>query len=207
MLVAGLTGNYGMGKSTVLKIFERLGAVTIGADVIVRELLDDASVRERIREVLGKTVFSSDGSLDRGKVASLIFRDRKKKEAVEAILHPLVFERIEALLEDLRRSEGEEKIVIIEIPLLFEKGYGGRFHRTITVYADEETALRRLQETGISRDDARVRMDVQMPIREKIGMADFGVNNNGTLEETEKQVRAIYDRFFDEVRDGYHKGS
>jgi dephospho-CoA kinase len=204
MLVAGLTGNYGMGKSTVLKIFERLGAVAIGADVIVHELLDDGSVRARIREVLGEAVFSGDGSLDRGKVASIIFRDREKKEALEAILHPLVFERVEALLKEL---EGKEKIVIIEIPLLFEKGYGGRFQRTITVYADEETAVRRLQETGVSRDDVRVRMEAQMPIHEKIRKSDFTVNNNGTPEETEKQVRAIYDRLFDEVRDGYHKGS
>lgn len=205
MLTVGLTGNYGMGKSTVLGMFGRLGAVTVRADGLVDKLLGDASVLERMRGVLGETVFSGDGSLDRAKVASVIFKDKEKRDAVEGILHPLVFERIEALLAELERSGSRGKAVIIEIPLLFEKRYTGRFHRTITVYTDEVTALKRLQEKGVDRDAARVRMDVQMPIEEKIQMADFSIDNSGTQEETEKQVRVVYNRLMDEAKDGSYK--
>lgn len=207
MLTVGLTGNYGMGKSTVLEMFRKLGAITVGVDGIVNKLLNDASVLERMRKVLGGSVFSADGSLDRAKVASIIFKDKGRKDDVEEILHPLVFERIEDLLDELDSSETEEKIVIIEIPLLFEKGYASRFQRTITVYTDEETALQRLGERGINRDDAKIRMDVQMPIQEKIRQADFTIDNNGTQEETEKQVRALYNRLIDEARDVHYKGA
>ena len=205
MLVIGLTGNYGMGKSTVLEMFRRLGAVTVSADGIVSRLLSDAPVLERIRGVLGGSVFSEDGSIDRAKVSAVIFSDREKRDAVEAVLHPLVIEKIEVMVERLGRNETEGKVVIVEIPLLFEKGYSGRFHRTITVYADEETAFRRLSGMGVSREDARARLNAQMPVHEKIRMAAFTINNNGTPEETEKQVKAVYARLMDEVRDGYHK--
>ena len=205
MLTVGLTGNFGMGKSTVLEMFRKLGAITVGADGIVDKLLNDASVLERMRKALGGSVFSADGSLDRAKVASIIFKDKGKKDDVEEILHPLVFEKIEKLLEELDRSETEGKIVIIEIPLLFEKGYAGRFHRTITVYTDEETALQRLEEKGITMDMAMIRLAAQMPIEEKIRKADFTIDNNGTQEETEKQVRALYNRLIDEARDVHYK--
>jgi len=101
VLTVALTGNYGMGKSTVLGMFRKLGAFTVGADELVDRLLGDAGVLERLRGVLGETVFSGDGSLDRARVASIIFRDKGKREAVEGILHPLVFERIDEVLVEL----------------------------------------------------------------------------------------------------------
>ncbi len=194
MLTVGLTGNYGMGKSTVLEMFRKLGAGTVSTDRIVDELLRDASVLGRMREALGESVFFSDGRLDRAQVASLIFHDKGMRDDVERILHPLVLERIKKVVEELGRSDMKEKVVIVEIPLLFEKGYAGRFRRTITVYADEEKALERLGEKGIGRDDARMRMDVQMPIQEKMRQSDFTINNNGSEKETEKQVREVYER-------------
>jgi dephospho-CoA kinase len=192
VLIVGLTGNYGMGKSTVLGMFGRLGAVTAGADRMVDALLGDPSVLDRMRNLLGEGVFSADGSLDRAKTAAIIFEDREKRNDVEDILHPLVFQKIDELLDQLQRDEAEGKVVIIEIPLLFEKDYGRRFHRTITVYADQETALARLEKHGIDRDKALVRIAAQMPIHEKIRMADFTVNNSDTEEKTEIQVREIY---------------
>ncbi len=199
MLLVGLTGNYGMGKSTVLGTFGKLGAITVGADGIVDELLSDAAVLDKMRKALGASVFSEDGSLDRAKVASVIFKDKGRRDVVEEILHPLVFERIEELLDDFDRNETKGKIVIIEIPLLFEKGYAGRFRRTITVYANEETALERLGQRGISREDARARMDAQMPIHEKMRMADFTIDNSGAREETEEQVKALYEKLLGEL--------
>jgi len=205
VLIVGLTGNYGMGKSTVLGMFKKLGAVTLGADEIVDELLNDRSVLASIRTSLGDGVFSKDGSLDRERVAVLIFSDKAKRDTLEEILHPLVFQRIEAFLEKLGKEEAEDGVVIVEIPLLFEKSYAGRFQRNITVHTDENTALKRLEEKGIAGDMAMTRLAAQMPIEEKIRKADFTINNNGAQEETEKQVRALYNRLIDEARDVHYK--
>ncbi len=197
-MIAGLTGNYGMGKSTVLRIFRDLGAVTIGADEIVDKLLMQAPVLEQIRKLLGCGVFSPDGTLDRTRVADEIFGDRDKRAALEGLLHPLVLEEMQKLFDELAGQDAE-KIVVIEIPLLFEKAYSGRFHRTVTVYTDEATALKRLEAKGIGKESARMRLGVQMPIEEKMRKSDFIINNNGTLEETERQVRAVFDQL---VREG-----
>ncbi len=205
MLIVGLTGNYGMGKSTVLGMFKKLGAVTLGADEIVDELLYDRSVLAGIRSSFGDGVFSKDGSLDRERVASLIFNDKGKRDTLEEILHPLVFQRIEAFLEKLEKEDAQDRVVIVEIPLLFEKSYAGRFQRRITVHTDENTALKRLEEKGIAGDMAMTRLAAQMPIEEKIRKADFTIDNNGTLEETRAQVRALYNRLIDEARDVHYK--
>jgi dephospho-CoA kinase len=203
VLTVGLTGNYGMGKSTVLGMFRKLGAFTVGADELVDRLLGDAGVLERLRGVLGETVFSGDGSLDRARVASIIFRDKGKREAVEGILHPLVFERIDEVL--VERGKNGNGVVIIEVPLLFETGSAGRFQRTVTVYADEETALRRLEKKGIGRADAQLRMNAQMAVTEKRERSDFSIDNSGTSEETEQQVSVVYRKLMEEAGNGDDK--
>lgn len=200
MLIIGLTGNYGMGKSTVLEMFREFGAVTLEADEVVDALLNDKSVLEKIRMTLGDSVFLSEGSLDRLKVALIIFRDKRKMDAIEEILHPLVFKRIEDFIERVKRDIG--MVVVVEIPLMFEREYFKRFHKTITVCADQEITLRRLEKSGITRDDALIRLSAQMPIEEKMLLSDFVINNNGTLNETREQVREIYDRLMQDRGEG-----
>lgn len=182
-----------MGKSTVLRLFEELGAMTIDADEIVDGLLEERPVLDRVRRTLGEEVFRSDGSLDRARVAAIIFADKEIRETIEGILHPLVMEKIKDLLDGIGAHNGDS-VVVVEVPLIFEKGYADRFHKNITVYADEETALSRLEKAGIGRHDAMIRLKAQMPIEEKIRMSDFTVDNNGTWEETKRQVREIYGR-------------
>lgn len=189
-----------MGKSTVLGMFRDLGAVTLETDEIVDMLLKDKSVLRKIRKTFGNGVFSRDGDLDRVKIASIIFKDRGKRDTIEEILHPPVFERIKDFLSRMKKEGNQDKIVIIEIPLMFEKGYTERFHKNITVHADEETTLRRLEGSGITRENAMMRLNAQMPIKEKIKMADFVVDNSGTLEDTKAQVREIYNRLLKDLR-------
>lgn len=191
MLVAGLTGNYGMGKSSVLRVFRELGAITLDADEIVNDLLNDKSVLERIREVFGGHVFLSDGQLDRAKAAAIIFSDKRARDIFEGILHPLVFGKIDRFIDAVRDEEG---IVIIEVPLLFEKGYLDRFDRTITVFTGEDTALKRLEGAGVSRGNALMRLDAQMPVEEKLRRSDFVIDNSRTLDETKEQVADIFKR-------------
>ncbi len=199
MLVAGLTGNYGMGKSTVLEMFRKLGAFTLDADRVVDTLLRESAVLLRVRETFGDAVFLKSGGLDRSALASVVFANSEKRSALERILHPLVFERIEAFLESMREEGGAGKIVIMEIPLLFEKGYTRGISRKITVFTDVDIALDRLAKEGVEREKAMKRVEAQMSIEEKISMADFGIDNSGAREDTERQVKNIYEKLLSDA--------
>jgi dephospho-CoA kinase len=197
VLFVGLTGNYGMGKSTVLPLFMKLGAVIIDTDKIVESLLKEKPVLEKIRVLFGDAVFLKNGSLDKKKVAGVVFNNDGLRHSLEDILHPLVFERIDLLFGEMK---GEDKVMLVEIPLLYERDYEGRFNRTITVYTSEETALARLEKEGISQQEALLRLQAQLPIEEKIRRSDFIIDNNGTIEETMSQVEKVYKELYEEAK-------
>lgn len=188
MLLVGLTGNYGMGKSAVLTMFKKLGATTVDTDRIVELLLTEKDVLEKIRGLLGDNVFYKNSSLNKKKVADLIFKNDVLRYSLEDILHPLVFERIKIFLDKING----DKIIIIEVPLLHERGYKDRFDKTITVYTNEEVALNRLEKDGTTREEALLRLKSQLPITKKVKQSDFVIDNNGTIEEAMAQVEIIY---------------
>jgi dephospho-CoA kinase len=184
-----------MGKSFVLDTFEELGAFVVDADEVVQGLLEQESVLEKIREILGDDVFDGEGNLLRENVADKIFTDERLRFEMEDLLHPLVFKRIFALIEETKPS-----MAVVEASLIFERGYDKKFDKTITVYTDEETALGRLEEAGVDRQAALDRMKWQLPIDEKKMLADFTINNSGPPEETEKKVKEIYGIIAEEAR-------
>ena len=204
MFLVGLTGNYGMGKSTVLPMFRKFGVITVDADKIVESLLEEKSVLGKIRELLGERVFDKNGSLIKKEITSLIFKNNALRHSLEDILHPLVFERVKDFLE---KMNGKHKVVMIEVPLLFERGYEDRFERTITVHTKEEIALNRLEKDGVNREEAILRLKAQLPIEEKIKRADYVIDNNGTSKETMEQVEIIYNKLLKEAEDEDNKRS
>jgi dephospho-CoA kinase len=204
MLLVGLTGNYGMGKTSVLKMFGNLGARTLDADRIVEELLSEKAVISKLSIVLGRRVESGRDAVDRVEVARIIFRDSRLRHKVEDILHPMVFERMEELLG--RQWKGDP-VCIVEVPVLFERGYEKKFHRTIAVYTEQEIALARLGEKGVRAEHALLRYNAQIPVDEKIKMADFTIDNNGSLEVTREQVVRIYQRLVQEAESGNYSGN
>ena len=192
-----------MGKSTVLSMFEKLGAAILDTDKIIESLLTDKDVLEKIRGLLDDKVFDENGSLNKKKLADLIFKNNKLRYLLENILHPLVFERIEFFLDKINKKD---KIILIAVPLLYERGYEERFDGIITVYTQEETALNRLEKEGITREKAVLRLKAQLPIEEKTKRSDFVIDNNGTIEETMSQVKTIYKKLR-EVAYGDNQGS
>jgi dephospho-CoA kinase len=198
MFLVGLTGNYGTGKSTVLKIFQKLGALTYDADKIVESLLQETEVLQQIRNLFGDGIFQANGGLDKQKVAAIIFSDNASRRSLEDILHPLVFKKINRLLE---HPDRKSRIVVVETPLLFERGYEGRFQCIITVQTEQERALHRLEKKGLKQEEALQRIRSQLPIEEKIRKSDFIVNNNGSPAETEQQVINIYEKL---LQEGHH---
>jgi dephospho-CoA kinase len=189
MLVVALTGNYGMGKSSVTSLFRSCGAYTLDSDAIVVDLLQKKSVIEKIRMLLGPQVLNADHRLNKGVVADIIFKNKTSRRKIEALLHPLVFQAMEA---SIKKMKSDNCMVIIEVPLLFESGFQKQFDRTIAVYTNQKTALGRLKEKGISRKDALARLHVQMDIRQKKRLADYVIDNNGTKQQAMVQVKKIF---------------
>lgn len=203
MVKVGLTGNYGMGKSSATKMFKDLGAVTIDSDDIVASLLNEESIKGQIMGLLGVEAVDEYGNLDKKYIADKIFNNKQLRRNIEVILHPLVFMKVNSLIAKLR---AQNRIIIIEVPLLFEGGYQGHFNRTITVFADRKSALSRLRKSGVSRKDALLRLQNQMDIRSKKRLADYCINNSGTKRQTEAQVRKIFQLLIAENRKQLSKG-
>jgi dephospho-CoA kinase len=197
MFIVGLTGNYGMGKSAVLRMFGELGAVTLDADRIVHRLLRGKKILEKIKTIFGSSVFDKKGNLDKKKVAEKIFKNKDLRLKLEDLLHPLVFDRMDNFF---KKKKNMSKVFIIEAPLIFERGYENRFDRTITVFTKETIAINRLSMLGLNLKQIRERLRCQMPIKEKIKRADFKIDNSGALEKTKKQVGVIYKELLKEAK-------
>jgi dephospho-CoA kinase len=199
MRIAALTGNYGMGKSFALREFEALGAFTISADEVVAQLLTKPQILQNIRPILGDSVFDPDGSLDKKKAAEVMFDDDEKLQQMEELLHPLVFKYIDLRIDEIRKKMEELTgssaggLVIVEVPLLFEGNYRDRFDKVVTIYTEVTTALNRLQEAGVSREEAAMRLQHQIPVEEKIPKSDLTIDNNGTPESARRSIKYVYE--------------
>jgi dephospho-CoA kinase len=185
--MVGLTGNFGMGKSSVLETFGELGAFTVDADEIVHDLLEEPDVLKKLRPVLGDDVFAKDGTLDREKVSAKVFDNEDLRHAMEDVLHPLVFDRVEKMVK-----EADPKVAVVEATLIFERGHEGRFDRVVTVYTAPDIAIARLEEQGVPREDSAKRLMSQMPIEEKVERANYSIDNSGSPEETKAKTRIVY---------------
>jgi len=195
MLLVALTGNYGMGKSSVLNQFRECGAVVLDTDQIVSSLLSEENIKSMVKGLLGDSIVDEGGKIRKSKVAEIIFRDTFLRRSLEDILHPRVFEIIHAYVETLKETNS---ICIVEIPLLYEREFDKRFDKTITVYASEDSILNRLKASGIDEETARLRLESQLPIDEKMKRADFVIDNNGTPKETTDQIKKIYKKLIQE---------
>jgi len=194
--MVGLTGNFGMGKSTVLDTFAELGAFTVDADDVVHDLLEEKDVLSKLRPVLGSDVFAPDGKLDKEKVAAKIFDNQDLRRAMEDVLHPLVFDRVETMVR-----EANPKVAVVEATLIFERGHEGRFDRIVTVYTDNDIAIARLEERGIPREESVKRLMSQMPIEEKVERANYSIDNSGTPDETRNRTGIVYKVLMSESND------
>ncbi len=194
MPIIGLTGNFGMGKSTVLQLFHEAGAMTFSADSFVHCILENPSVINKISAILGPEVLaekSDTPALHKKIVADIIFSDPEKRRAVEDIIHPEVLNKFKTAASGILKKK-PSATVIFEVPLLFEAGYSPDFDKTVVVYCSRDRAIERLARKGFSKEEAIKRMRAQMPITEKKKRADYIINNNKGLEETREQVNRIY---------------
>jgi dephospho-CoA kinase len=192
MIIVGLTGSVGTGKSTVTNFFRELGAYIIDWDELARDVIrPHLRAWKEILEYFGEDFLNDDLTVNRQKLAEMVFSDKEKVAKLNQIVHPEVFKEDERITNEIKRLD-PDAIVIKEIPLLFELTRPIFVDKTVVVCASEQTQLRRLEEKGMSREDARNRIKSQLPLEEKIRSADFVINNDGPLEETKKQAEEIY---------------
>ena len=192
MIIVGLTGSVGTGKSTVTHLFRELGAYIIDWDELARDVIrPHLRAWKEIVEYFGKDFLNEDLTVNRQKLAEMVFSDKEKVAKLNQIVHPEVFKEDERITNEIK-SLDRDALVIKDIPLLFEITRPIFVDKIVVVSASEQTQLRRLEEKGMSREDARSRIKSQLPLKEKIKSADFVINNDGPLEETKKQVEEIY---------------
>jgi dephospho-CoA kinase len=191
MRVLGLTGGIGSGKSMVDAIFRDLGAEVIDADALAREVVEPGQpALAEIVASFGSDVLLPDGRLNRPQLAALIFGDAAARQRLNAITHPRIRRR---MTEEVAARAARTGVLILDIPLLYENGRTGDVEKVIVVWVDQATQQRRLMDRdGLTEEQARQRIDAQMPLEEKRRRADHVIVNSGSPQSTRRQVEAIY---------------
>ena len=190
MILVGLTGGIGSGKSTVSAALVARGAVLIDADAVTREVQRPGSpVLEKMAERFGADVLLADGSLDRAAVAARVFDDPEALKDLNAIVHPAVGAEMNRRMRELADTDA---VVVLDIPLLTENPRDG-LSGTVVVDAPEEVQVERLvQSRGFDEADARARIARQASREARLALADFVVDNSGSLDELEPQIVELW---------------
>jgi len=192
-LLLGVTGGIASGKTTVANMLGELGAPIIDFDLIARLVVEpDKPAWKEIVEYFGKQVLKKDNSLDRKKVSKIVFRDMEKRKKLEGFTHPRIHDEFVKQVDEIAEKD-PNAIIQVAIPLLIELNLQYMFHKTLVVYIPQEKQIERLVERdGISEDEARNILKAQLPIDEKVGYANFVINNEKSLEETKTQVEDLW---------------
>ncbi|HEX7463833.1 MAG TPA: dephospho-CoA kinase [Actinomycetota bacterium] len=192
MLLVGLTGGIGSGKSTVARMLEKRGAVVFDADRFAREAVaPSTAAHHRVVERFGPRVLAPTGEIDRETLAEIVFADPAARLDLEAIVHPEV-RRLFA--EGVEPYLGTDRIVVLSAPLLIETGMHAEFQVLVVVSTSEQAQVERLmRDRGMSEADVRSRIAAQLPLEAKAETADFIVDNDGTLEDLEGQVDCVWE--------------
>ena len=191
MLLVGLTGGIGSGKSTVAAMLERRGAVVLDADEFARRALDPGRPgHARVVEEFGSSVVGPDGSVDRAALAGTVFGDPDARRRLEAIVHPEVARLLQDALEPYRDTD---RVVVYAVPLLVENHLESMFDLVVVVTAPEEVRIRRLVARGIAEDDVRARIRAQLSDSERQAVADVVVANDGSRDDLNRRVETLWE--------------
>ena len=201
MLLVGLTGGIGTGKSTMARMLEKRGAVVFDADVLARQAVAPGTPGfDQVVERFGPNVLAPGGGLDREALASIVFSDPAARRDLEAIVHPEVRRMFAEGCEEYRDSD---RVVVFSAPLLVETGMHTAFDRLIVVSAPVATQIERLmRDRGMGERDVQARIAAQLPLEAKAEVADILVDNEGTLEDLERRVERVWRDLDDQARAG-----
>ncbi len=187
-----LTGGIATGKSVVAKMLADRGCHVVDTDLIARDVVGPGTAGlAEIADIFGRDVLNSNGTLNREAMRQIIINDPARREALNTITHPRIKERVMSLIEE--HSAKDSMPIIIDVPLLFEVGWHSIFKRVILAYVPVAIQLERLMARDrLTREMAEKTLTFQMGIEEKRGLADYIIDNSGTIEETSRQVDELF---------------
>mgnify|MGYP002403109998 CR=1 FL=1 len=194
MLLVALTGGIASGKSTVARRLAELGAVVVDADQVARDVVAPGEpALAEIAEVFGPGLIAADGSLDRAALGAIVFADPEARQRLNAITHPAVGARSQALFAAAAEAD-PDAIVVYDIPLLVEAGRTGEFDLVVVVHAATETRVARMVALrGMTREEALHRINAQATDAERLAIADVVIDADGELDETLAQTDALWE--------------
>ena len=191
MKLIGLTGGIASGKSTVAAILRRLGVAIVNADELSREVVQPGTPGwKEIVDTFGTEILQPDGTVDRQRLRKIIFSDPAARKKLEAVIHP----RVRALAQQRFQEHAAAgfEIVVYEVPLLFEGNLQNSLRPVVLVATNVETQKNRLQDRDhLAESEAEKHITAQMSLEEKRRLADYVIENDGTLDELERRVRAV----------------
>ena len=191
MLRIALTGGIATGKSYVLEQFRRHGVPCLDSDELAHDVTSAGTEATlAIAERFGREMLAPDGSVNRAKLAPIVFADPAARRDPEAIVHPAVYRAIAAGIRGFERLD-QYPFAVVDVPLLFETGHDEEFDRVIVTVCPPEMQIARLRERGMSETDARRRLAAQWPTDQKAARAHFVIRSDGTFAETDDQVDQI----------------
>ena len=208
--IIGILGGIASGKSTVAAEFAKLGCKVIDADEIAHELLEKKTVKEKIVGLFGQAVLDSAGKIDRKKLADIVFADRRGRpmclpgattsdcpyEKLNSIIHPLVLERVEELIEQYSR-QNQVKAIVLDIPLLVEVGWTERCDKLVFVDCREKIRADRAKKMGFDKKQLKIRENFQISLDSKAGLTDNTIENNSDFPALVRQVAGFFSNIMD----------
>ena len=197
MLIIGLTGGIGSGKTTVSDLFKNFGIPIIDTDVIARELVDNnLSVLDEITATFGQIILDDSGLLDRNKLAKIVFGQEQKKLQLEKILHPKIRTEVEKKITACQEKHHQPQYIVIVIPLLFETNFYQLIDRVLVVTSSEENRIERvMQRDNRDREDILSIIKSQVSDSRRIREADDIIENNSDLKGLESRIHELHDKF------------
>ena len=192
MIIIGLIGGIGTGKSSVAEMFKHEGAYVIDFDYLARVVVEpDTPAWRDIVDYFGQEILSPDRTLNRSKLAEIVFSDAQSRKVLEGFTHPRIFEKQDTLLKDIKTKD-PKAIVIVDVPLLFELSLHKKFDKIILVYVSRDVQIERAtKRDAFLKEEVEKRLKVQINIEKKRLLADYIINNEGSLKNTKDQVRKV----------------
>uniref|UniRef100_A0A7V5N1Z1 Dephospho-CoA kinase n=1 Tax=Thermodesulfobacterium geofontis TaxID=1295609 RepID=A0A7V5N1Z1_9BACT len=182
-----ITGSLGTGKSTILKILQNLGFATFSCDEAVRNLYEDPEIKKRVIEIFGEEILETDGKLNKKKILEKILENQDLKKKLEDLFHPLVKEKCMEFIN----TNKEEKILFLEVPLLFEVGWEVFFDEIWVISCSEEVQKERILKKGLDEKLGEEILKLQLPLPEKEKRANRIIFSEKSIEDLEKELKEI----------------
>lgn len=193
MLVVGVTGGIGVGKSTISKIFKEKGAIVIDADDVGKDVVAPQTKSwKKIVKYFGEDILAEDGSINRRKLGDIVFSNREELAVLDSITHPVITEMIKDELDSIKSTTSAAQIVIIDAPLLIETGLLSEVDATVVVMADYDIRIRRLKGLNFETPLAEARIRAQTADHKRLEFANYTLWNEGTMEELKQKADELW---------------